>query len=143
MCIIIDACVINDLNTPTEHGAPILKWLLTGGGALIVGGKLRKELSRSKKLMATMVTLSRAGKLHNLDDEAVQKVSDKIKPNCHSNDPHVIAAALASGCRLIFSRDRNLHRDAKNRELLNPAASIYQFKDHQHLLEPCECGPKS
>jgi hypothetical protein len=46
---------------------------------------------------------------------------------------------VASGCRLIFSRDQNLHRDAKNKDILSPTAAIYQNKDHQHLLEACHC----
>jgi predicted nucleic acid-binding protein len=139
MCIIIDANVISDLNAPTEDGAPILKWLLTGGGGLIVGGKLKLELARSSKMRSTMVTLSQAGKLHSLDDEKVKTLADKIKNNCHSDDRHVIAAAVESGCRLIFSRDHNLHKDAKNKDILSPTASIYQNKAHQHLLETCHC----
>ncbi|WP_151178318.1 PIN domain-containing protein [Hypericibacter terrae] len=139
MCIIVDANVINDLNTPTEDGAPVLKWLLTGGGGLIVGGELKRELARSHKMRTTMVTLSQAGKLHSLDDKEVQAIAEKIKPNCRSNDPHVIAAAVRSGCRLIFSRDHDLHKDAKNKSILSPTAAIYQTKAHQHLLEPCQC----
>jgi rRNA-processing protein FCF1 len=140
MCIIIDANVINDLNTPTEDGVPILKWLLTGGGALIVGGQLRRELARSSKMRSTMVTLSQAGKLHSLDDEKVRTLADRIQTNCHSNDPHVIAVAVVSGCRLIFSRDHNLHKDAKNKDILSPSAAIYQNKAHQHLLQVCHCA---
>lgn len=140
MCIIIDANVIKDLNAPTEDGAPILKWLLTGGGGLIVGGKLKNELARSSKMRTTMVALSQAGKLHSLDDDKVRTLADKIKNNCHSDDPHVIAAAVASGCRLIFSRDQNLHKDAKNKDILSPTAAIYQNKTHQHLLEACHCA---
>lgn len=141
MCIIIDANVVGDMNQPSEHGKPVIKWLLTGGGALIVGGELRRELSVSGKMRETLVTLSRAGKLHNLDDAKVKAKAEEIKARriCKSNDPHVIATALLSGCRLIFSRDRGLHKDAKNKEILNPAASIYQSKDHERLLTPCHC----
>ena len=139
MCIIIDANVINDLNTPTEDGKPILKWLLTGKGGLIVGGRLRGELSRSSKMRSTMVALNQAGKLHSLDDEAVLAETKKIQTSCHSNDPHVLAAAVISGCRLIFSRDKDLHKDAKNKDILSPTAKIYQNKNHQNLLEPCHC----
>ena len=139
MCIILDADCIKDMNGPSEDGKPVLRWLLTGGGGLIVGGKQKRELSRSEKLMATMVTLSQAGKLHTLDDAKVEALTETLKPNCQSNDPHVIAVAALSGCRLIFSRDQNLHKDAKNKQILSPAASIYKSKDHQHLLEPCHC----
>ena len=141
MCIIIDANAVGDLVEPSEHGAPVLKWLLTGGGALIVGGKLTGELSKSGRMRSTLVTLNQAGKLHGLDDDKVRSVTEQIvaKGHCCSNDPHVIAAAMVSGCRLIFSRDKDLHKDAKNRDVLTPAASIYQNKDHQHLLTACDC----
>lgn len=140
MCIIIDANAINDLNAPTEDGKPILRWLLTGGGGLVIGGKLKKELFKSPKLRSTIVTLSQAGKLHDVDEAQIEKVTFQIQPACHSDDPHIIAAAVISGCRLIFSRDQALHKDAKNKELLAPIAAIYQNKDHSHLLEPCHCN---
>jgi hypothetical protein len=129
------------MNEPSEHGKPVLRWLLTGGGALIVGGELRKELSVSGKMRSTLVTLSRAGKLHSLDDEKVKSLTEKIKANkaCCSDDPHILAAAAVSGCRLIFSKDKNLHKDAKNKDILLPTASIYQTKEHQHLLTRCDC----
>jgi hypothetical protein len=139
MCIIIDANVIADLNGATEDGAPVLSWLLTGGGGLIVGGKQKRELSKSEKLLSTMVKLNQAGRLHSLEDQRVDTLTQQLKAKCHSNDPHVIAVASLSGCRLIFSRDKGLHKDAKNKDILSPPAAIYQSKDHKHLLEPCRC----
>lgn len=139
MCIILDADSMGDMNGPSEHGAPVLRWLLTGGGGLVIGGKQKRELSHSEKLRTVMVTLSQAGRLQNLDDDKVDALTKVLKPSCQSNDPHVIAVAALSGCRLIFSHDKNLHRDAKNKDILSPTASIYQNKDHQHLLEPCHC----
>ena len=62
-----------------------------------------------------------------------------IEGKCRSNDPHVIALASVSGCRLIFSKDQDLHEDAKDKSLLNPSASIYQTVDHGHLLTECKC----
>jgi hypothetical protein len=138
----VDANAVGDLTTPSEDGAPVLKWLLTGGGALIIGGKLRREITKSLRMQATLVVLNQAGKLHDLNDETVEVTSQKIKRTnlCCSNDPHVIAAAVVSGCRLIFTKDKDLHKDAKNKSLLNPSASIYQSKDHKHLLTQCYCS---
>ena len=132
MCIILDANAIGDMNGRTEHGIPVIRWLLTGGGGLIVGGKQKRELSASDKMLSTMVKLNQAGKLFTLDDKKVDALTEKLKPECSSNDPHVIAVAHISGCRLIFSRDRALHKDAKN--VLSPPAAIYQNKGHSHLL---------
>jgi len=40
MCIIIDANVIGDLSAMTDDAKPVLKWLLTGKGRLVIGGQL-------------------------------------------------------------------------------------------------------
>jgi rRNA-processing protein FCF1 len=138
MCIIVDANVVRDLSAPTEDGKPILNWLLRGRGALIVGGHLKQELNRAG-LRSTLVTLDQAGRLRRLNDAKVQEMSNRIDQKCRSNDCHVVAAALVSGCRLIFTRDKNLQRDMKDREILTPTASIYQSKNHRHLLTDCHC----
>ena len=141
MCIIIDANSLYDLKRPTEDGKPVLNWLLRGKGGLVVGGKLKREMMRAG-FEQTMITLDRAGRLKKLDDSGVDDLAKEItdKGKCRSNDGHVIAAACLSGCRLLFSKDKNLHADAKNKEVLSPTASIYQSKDHQHLLTECRCG---
>lgn len=142
MCIIVDANTVGDLNRPTEHGAPVLKWLTNGRGGLVVGGEVMRELGQSPKMLNLMGELDRAGQLHRVRPAKVKAVSlkHKLKDVCRSNDSDVIAVALATGCRLIFSRDKDLHKDAQNREIMNPIASIYQTKDHTHLLTDCKCA---
>jgi hypothetical protein len=138
MCIIVDANAARDLSAPTDDGKPVLQWLLKGRGALIVGGQLKRELGRGG-LRQTLVVLGQAGRLHQLDDDKVQSVATKIKNDCCSNDCHVVAIAIVSRCRLIFTKDQNLHKDMKNKDILNPVASIYQSKAHKHLLTDCHC----
>jgi hypothetical protein len=140
MCIIVDANSARDLSAPTADGKPVLKWLLTGKGGLIVGGLLKRELVRAG-LQSTMVALSRAGRLRNLDDGKVSDVAAQIcaGKKCLSNDPHVLAVAIVSGCRLFFTKDKDLHKDIKNKEILNPSASIYTSQSHKHLLTECRC----
>jgi hypothetical protein len=60
MCIIVDANAICDLSGPTDDGKPVLRWLLTNKGAVIVGGKLKRELHRGG-MGATLAELDRAG----------------------------------------------------------------------------------
>jgi rRNA-processing protein FCF1 len=139
MCIIADANVLGDLNTPSEDGEPVMNWLLKGRGALIIGGYLKRELERSRKLCATLVVLDQAGRLHRLNDEKVKGVAEKIEKGCCSDDSHVVAAAIISGCRLVFTKDQALHKDLKNKDIINPSASIYQSKSHKHLLTDCDC----
>jgi rRNA-processing protein FCF1 len=137
MCIIVDTNAAHDLSGPTPDGSPVLRWLLYGKGGLVVGGNLRRELSKSMR--GTLVVLNRAGRLWSIDDGAVEKMADRIKRTCVSNDSHVLAVAAISGCRLIFTKDKKLHKDAKNKKLLDPPAAIYKSKAHQHLLTVCRC----
>lgn len=141
MCIIVDANSVHELKRPTEDGKPVIKWLLSARGGLIVGGKLKRELARSG-FGPTMVVLDQAGQLKKLDDAGVDNMAQKITTDgkCCSNDHHIIAAAIISGCRLLFSKDKNLHADVKNRAILDPPASIYTSKEHRHLLTECRCG---
>lgn len=141
--MIADANKIHDLNKPTEHGKVVLDWLERENSGLIVGGKLGDELGRSTKLMAFLTTLNRAGKkrVHMINDGAVRNRTEALKKSgvCRSNDPHVIALALLTGCRLIFTEDDDLQRDVHNAKILNPTASIYKRKSHKHLLIKCKC----
>jgi hypothetical protein len=141
VCIIVDANSAQDIKARSDDGAPILNWLLKEQSGLVVGGKLLRELVRCG-LEPTLTVLSQAGRLHRIDDGKIQPVQEKLMKDgkCHSDDQHVLALAIVSGCRLIFSKDKNLHKDAKNRKLLTPPAAIYQSKQHKHLLTKCECA---
>lgn len=136
MSIIVDANCAADLSNKTDDGKPVLKWLLTGAGSLVLGGLLKKELGKAG-IQHLLVVLDQAGRLVRLDDAEVDGLADNIRNAklCVSNDQHVIAVAQISGCRLIFTRDQALHKDAKNTRLLAPAASIYCSCKHKHLLK--------
>lgn len=138
MCIIVDANAIQDLSKQTEDGKPVLNWLLKGRGGLVVGGELTRELDRGG-MRDTLVSLSQAGRLKSVDETKISSVVIKIKKLCCSNDVHIVAIALVSGCRLIFTKDHDLHKDMKNCDIISPAASIYQHAAHAHLLKDCHC----
>jgi hypothetical protein len=140
MCIIIDANAAHDLKNATPDGKPVLSWLLRGRGGLVAGGKLTRELV-SAGLDGTLVTLARAGRFHRVPDDDVDSTQATLREQglCRSNDLHVLAVAIVSGCRLIFTRDRELHRDSRNRAVLEPTAVIYQTAAHSHLLRECRC----
>lgn len=140
MCIIVDANSVHHLKGQTDDGRPVLSWMLRGRGGLVVGGKVKRELIKAG-LTDTMVVLDQAGRLKRLDDKKVDDLAEEIAKSgkCRSNDSHIIAAAILSKCRLLFSGDRNLHKDVKNTEILNPAAAIYKSKNHKHLLTECDC----
>ena len=89
-------------------------------------------VGRAGKFCLELTTSSPAGARHKFT----------FVTGCCSDDPHVVAVVQMSGCGLIFSRDKNLHKDVHNRDIVNHGVSIYQCKDHDHLLTECKCKPQ-
>lgn len=161
MCAIIDANVIHEVfgSKRTEAGKKFLDWINGGSGRLICGGELLEELKkrknkRGKKSSSVKEDSSErfeewakkalySGRMKNMNEEEVEtKMTQIRKKSIRSNDPHILALALASGARLLYSNDKKLHKDFKNRDLISPAGFIYstvkskEFTDvHQKLLE--------
>jgi len=148
MCAIIDANVANEVfgPAPTEAGAEFLKWLQGRKGRLITGGKNHRELKQCSKgyrkwekeaLLSGLVAIKR--------DRAVALQENKLKQTSspQSNDSHILALAQLSGARLLFTNDHNLHKDFKNKQVIDqPRGKIYSTHegsdlrvDHRRLLE--------
>src|SRR5258707_5959470 len=111
MCIIVDANVAHEFNAPLTEGASnIFQWLMNDGGVIATGGRLKRELVATN-LRNVYQTLLLAGRLYQYNDNEVDRIEVRIvdKGGLRSNDPHVIALARVSQCRLLFSRDQQLH----------------------------------
>lgn len=131
MCAIIDANVAHEVfgDNPTEAGVGFFEWIDKGNGRLVVGGLLMSELERSTPGFGEWVAeAQQAGKMRV---ENAVKIADRAETlrkagACRSNDHHVIALAQVSGARLLYSNDQNLHRDFRNKRLIdNPRGSVY------------------
>lgn len=147
MCAIVDNDVRHEVFSPdsqTKAGKFFLDWLDEGNGRLVVGGKLWRELSEYghfQKWFQVAITSSRAFtcKDDEVDDKETEIRSMQI---CRSNDEHVLALALVSGARLLFTNDLNLQQDFRNRAIIHsPRGKIYttvKFREvrkvHQDLL---------
>ena len=74
-----------------------------------------------------------AAKTQDLQDEG----------QCRSDDPHVLALAIVSGARLLYSNDAALQRDFKDKRLIDsPRGKVYSTLEgnnfqraHQRLLQ--------
>jgi hypothetical protein len=67
--------------------------------------------------------------------EQSASASGKHLKVCVSNHAHIVALAKASGARVVFSNDGNLHKGIRNATLVaKPRGRIYQTPEHQHLL---------
>jgi hypothetical protein len=136
MCIIVDANVAHEFRgTFTDEALAIRDWLIEDGGIIAAGGRLKKELLRTS-FKNIYLTLLQAGRLYQYDDKEVSRAEASVnaKQNTRSDDAHIIALAQVSLCRVLFSRDQDLHSDFCNPQILSPRGRIYQDKSHEHLL---------
>ena len=142
MCIIVDANSSHELVNKTTDGAPVLRWLLhpTRRSGLVIGGQLAKELVRAG-FTEILRVLNQAGRLHRIEDSAVDKRAARLRKSgsCVSNDQHVVALALITGCDIVFTKDKALHQDLKRHAPTGQRISIYQQASHARLLRTCDC----
>ena len=130
MCAIVDANVANEVfgsNRP-EAGERFFRWLNTGRGRLVTAGKLRDELSRNDSFMTWASQAQQSGRLRVVNEEKVRAATNLLESagKCKSNDPHIIALAQVSRARLLYSNDRTLIRDFKDKDLIDsPRGAVY------------------
>ena len=138
MCAIVDASVANEVfsTDPPQAGLRFVEWIDTGRGQLVATGKLLEELNK---------TLARewiqqafiAGLIKDVSESDVEAKTEELqnKQVCTSDDPHVIALAQVSGARLLYSHDRDLQKDFKNKRLIDqPRGKVYSTIKNKKLL---------
>lgn len=154
MCVILDANVVHEVfgsNRPTA-GEKFFDWLNTGKGSahLVIGGKLDEELSKGPsgfRMWAREAQLSGSHlvRLKREEDHKVNAKTEELERDgtCRSNDTHVIALAQIGRVRLLYSNDRDLQDDFKDKALIDkPRGKVYstgvneEFTDaHKRLLQ--------
>lgn len=131
MCAIVDANVVSEVfgSSLSPAGEKFLEWLKKGSGRLIVGGKLLEELERnSEGFVKEAQQLQLAGKMKIINKSDVDERTEQIQSEgvIKSNDPHVLALAQVSGARLLYSNDKDLLDDFRNKTLINsPPGKVY------------------
>jgi len=61
-------------------------------------------------------------------DEMTNQLKSPLRGSgtCRSNDHHIVALAVVSGARLLYTNDRNLTDDFKDKRLIdNPRGKVY------------------
>lgn len=130
MCAIVDANVAHQVfgeNRPPA-GQRFFEWLSGPRGQLVVGGRLLEELSGNVRLLQWLKSASLYGRARYVIDGDVNDRAETLRRNdiCTSNDAHVIALALVSGARLLYTNDQALIDDFKNRDIIaGPRGKIY------------------
>ena len=111
---------------------------------MVIGGQLRQELGRHVRFSKWLREAILAGKATNVADTEVKEITEKLRKSqsCESNDQHIIALAQVGKARLLYSKDKDLHRDFRNLELINnPRGKVYSTsvngsfsKNHRKML---------
>ena len=69
------------------------------------------------------------------DDNVEARTIDlRRRDVCNSNDQHVLALALVSGARLLYTNDAALIADFKNRQIVaNPRGKVYTTAENSEV----------
>lgn len=138
MCAILDANVVGEVFGAKRPpaGQAFFKWINSGRGHLVIGGRLRQELDHSQDFKEWRVQAVLAGRITLLSDEAVDSKARQLKQEnaCRSDDEHVVAVAQLGGARLLYSNDRDLQADFLNKVLIDqPRGKVYSTQVHDDL----------
>ena len=141
-CAIVDANAVADVfgDSPSEAGAGLRRWISSGNGRLISGGKLHVELRRASADFQQWASVARgAGQLTIFDDDELQPQVDYFDAHRsrRSNDPHVLALAIVSGARLLYSNDHALQQDFTDRNLIDgPRGRVFSTRVNSRFDRP-------
>ena len=139
MCAILDANVVGQVfgTDRPAAGQAFFRWIDSGPGRLVVGGRLRRELDRGShhfrqwRLQAVL-----AGRVTLLNDDAVDGRARALEQQnaCRSDDPHVVAAAQLGGARLLYTNDGALQADFDDKALIDrPRGKVYSTRKRDDL----------
>ena len=134
MCIVVDADNFSKFSKRDTDMQPVWHWLNRGNGKIAYSNvkKIKDEWAKANSLV---IELNRAGKFKMVPAQDVQEKLDELKGQIKSNDPHIIALALAAEVEVLISGDKTLHEDFKNLV----GGKVYQTKSHSRLLRKDTC----
>ena len=150
MCMIIDA---NRLNVFLSHQnnddvKPIYSWLNNGSGKIVYSteGKFREEVKETAR--RALVELVRSGKARFVSGKQLKSEQERLikDSDYKSNDTHVLALALVSGARLLYTEDQALRSDFRKGKWRNgrfiirsPRGKLYSSRRNSNLLTADVC----
>ena len=139
MCLIVDANVATDFFCKkAQEYVDLLEAVIKGRCCIYYGGELRREYQTARVVFTQVLELDRAGKAKVLPDKEIDALTNVLSNArvCVSDDPHVIALAQISNCRLLCTNDDLLQKDFTNPHLLaKPRGNIYKNPNHRNLIK--------
>lgn len=114
MCVIIDANCFSSVfdKTDKKHHefSDILRWITEGEGKIVYGGeKYKEELRKAYKYIRIFRLLKESKRAVEVCDRkvnAAQKQAESLKAHKDFDDPHLIAIASVSGCKIICTKEK-------------------------------------
>ena len=140
MCLIVDNNVRHEVfgETPTPAGSLFADSVNNKHHRLALGGRLSRELGEYQRFKLWYRRAIRYGFVREVDDRTVNDRTDQLLDDseCISNDHHVIALALVSGARLLFTNDYDLQSDFNNRAVVSgPRGRVYTTVVHDEVTD--------
>ena len=128
MCAIVDANVAHEVfsSDRPKAGVEFCNWIKTRR-RLVVSGKLLEKLDQTPARGWVRQAFI-AGLIRGVGESEANVRTEKLRNEgeCRSDDPHVLALAQISGARLLYSNDKDLHQDFKNKTLIDgPRGKVY------------------
>ncbi len=148
MCVIVDANKLSAFFDPSnKDAAPLMKWVL-GGGAIVFStdGRYACELHKANR-MDVFRMLRQRYNAHQFRESEMSEHLDMLEKDkrCRSDDKHILALAIVSGARVLYTEDGALQQDFKNTDIINrPKGRIYSHRSHAKMLysNPCKIKKK-
>lgn len=138
MSLIVDTnqiAAIFDNEISGSFETKIRKFIFSGSTILVCGGRLKREYLEVRKALPDLTRLFRMGLLRYYNDNQVDQEEARYSDlSISSDDPHVLALARISGCRVLISRDHRLAADFKNPKFLQPKGSVINKVAHDSVL---------
>ena len=145
MCIIVDTNKLGAFlaDPADEDSRPIRKWLDRGAGSLVysTGGRFAQEIRG--RVRAKLADYARAGRAKLVPESrfAADERSLEARADLRSDDPHVLALARTAGVRLLYTGDRKLISDFRNKNFIDqPRGKVYSGARNAGLLTGSVCA---
>lgn len=145
MCAVIDACVFSLVFDEHQDGharfSGLAKWIRSGKGKLIVGGKKYFSEIGGKKVTRLLIEFEKGRRLVRLCDNEVDREAARVKrvePAKAFNDEHIVAMVSISKCCVVCTDDTEAIQYLKRADLYRKGVSPPKiFKHKRHTQDLC------
>lgn len=127
MCVrtIVDASAFGHFCAPTRNSAgdQLRRWIERGDGVIVysaANNKYATELNKYTEARVQLRTYDERGRAIDIDPAHIEAAKDEIPDRAmrQSDDPHILALAVASKATVLFSCDHKLRKDFANSKVL-------------------------